>query len=398
MAFALTAPSKQDIAPTKSAEGTPKTTRMCIASKLDRNRAETFIRTHMELLPFDVRVLSGVPPIHDERDGCVLQKSFKQRLLDRFSRPSEHEQTVAAQVEYLRRSGIELVLAEYGTVGAEMAEPCRRAGVPLVVHFHGNDAHNHQTRNEWREPYAAMFQYAAALVAVSGDMRRQLESLGAPAHKIALIPYWVDPERFCDASPAAAPPHLLAVGRFVEKKAPHLTVLAFERVARLVPEARLVMIGSGPLWGACRHLATVLGVSDRIDFLGPQPPAEVAAWMRKVRGFAQHSVIASDGDCEGTPVAILEAAASGLPVVATRHTGIKEAVLDAQTGLLVDELDVDGMAEAMRKILEAPDLAGELGAAARLHVAARYGREQTLDRLGQLLTQVVEDKLPASAE
>lgn len=362
---------------------------ICIASKLNRHRVETFIRTHIERLPFDVRVLSGVPAIEDERDGSILKKSWRQFFVDWLKRSTPDERVVACQAEFLRRSGVRLVLAEYGLVGAEMTEPCRQAGVPLVVHFHGNDAHNERVHTEWRDGYRSMFKMAAAFVAVSSDMRRHLIELGVPAERVHLIPYWVDPTRFCDAKPADAPPTLLTVGRFVEKKAPHLTLLAFERALREAPDARLVMIGNGPLLGPCQQLAKVLGLSDRVEFLGGVESSVVADWMRRVRGFAQHSVVASDLDSEGTPVAILEASASGLPVIATRHTGIKEAVCDQVSGYLVDELDVNGMAAGMVRVLRDPALAKSLGDAGRRHVAENYSRAQTLDRLAELLRNVL---------
>jgi glycosyltransferase involved in cell wall biosynthesis len=108
--------------------------------------------------------------------------------------------------------------------------------------------------------------------------------------------------------------------------------------------------------------------------------------MRKARAFVQHSMQANDGDSEGTPLAILEAGASGLPVVSTRHAGIPDVVLDSDTGLLVEEGDVDGMAQCMIRLAESPKLALELGTAARERIAEDF----TLDASIRGLWRIVE--------
>lgn len=94
---------------------------------------------------------------------------------------------------------------------------------------------------------------------------------------------------------------------------------------------------------------------------------------------------AESGDREGTPVAILEASASGLPVVATRHAGIPEVVVDEATGLLVDEGDERGMSARMLRLADDAQLAATLGAAARRRIAARYTMARSISRLQAIL-------------
>jgi glycosyltransferase involved in cell wall biosynthesis len=101
----------------------------------------------------------------------------------------------------------------------------------------------------------------------------------------------------------------------------------------------------------------------------------VPAFLQRGLAFVQHSVRAPSGDSEGTPVAILEAAASGLPVVSTRHAGIPEAVLDEVSGLLVEEGNVSAMADAMCRLLDTPGLAVRMGEAGRKHMQINF--EQT---------------------
>jgi len=115
----------------------------------------------------------------------------------------------------------------------------------------------------------------------------------------------------------------------------------------------------------------------------------VAREMAGARAFVQHSLRAADGDSEGTPVSILEAQASGLPVVATRHAGIPEVVLDGETGLLVAERDVDAMAAAMLRLLREPAYAGTMGAAGRRRVQELFTAERSLGLLADILRRVM---------
>jgi colanic acid/amylovoran biosynthesis glycosyltransferase len=95
----------------------------------------------------------------------------------------------------------------------------------------------------------------------------------------------------------------------------------------------------------------------------------------------QHSVVASDGNSEGMPNSILEASASGLPVVATRHAGIPEVVLDGETGFLVEERDVEGMARQMARLVMEPALAEELGRAGRKRMQESFSIDSRIARL-----------------
>lgn len=104
--------------------------------------------------------------------------------------------------------------------------------------------------------------------------------------------------------------------------------------------------------------------------------------------FVQHSVEAMTGDCEGTPVAILEAQCSGLPVVATRHTGIADVIVNGKTGFLCEEGDIDGMAENMIRVLAmGEDELREMSAAARRRIRDHFGTARTIDKLAELLKE-----------
>jgi colanic acid/amylovoran biosynthesis glycosyltransferase len=354
--------------------------------------SETFIRAHLERLPARVECLIANWFPHETADGRPLLETgiarrFARAVVRRalgWKQSKFHERAFRA---FLRRHRVDVVLAEYGPTGVAVMETCRRARVPLVVHFHGFDAYEKATLQADGARYPEMSASAAAVVAVSRHMERRLLELGAPRERLFYNPYGADVDAFVPGHPDQAPPLFVAVGRFVEKKAPHLTLLAFAEVARQRPDARLVMAGDGALLDACRQLAGALGIRDRVEFPGAVPHHDVARLMGGARAFVQHSVTAPSGDSEGTPVGVIEASASGLPVVATRHGGIPDVVIDGETGLLVEEGDVAGMAERMLRLVDDPPLAARLGAAGRARVIESFSMERSIAGLWDILAR-----------
>jgi len=270
-------------------------------------------------------------------------------------------------------------------MGVNVLPACRIANIPLIVHFHGYDAYLRSVLAENVDTYPVLFRQAAAIVAVSRAMQQKLIALGAPPETVHYNPYGVDCREFTGAAPADAPPRFIAVGRFTAKKSPDLTLRAFAEVRRVHPAVVLRMIGDGPLLEQCRRLADDLGIGDAVTFLGAQPPSVVREEMRQARCFVQHSVEAASGDSEGTPVAVIEAGATGLPVISTRHAGIPDVVIEGATGFLVEEHNVEGMAQCMLRVARDPGLAGQLGRAARLHVEGRFSLEGSIRELWRII-------------
>ena len=150
------------------------------------------------------------------------------------------------------------------------------------------------------------------------------------------------------------------------------------------------MIGDGPLLEACKQLARALGIAGQVLFPGPRSHSDVARTMRRARAFVQHSLRTTYGDSEGTPVAVLEAAASGLPVVATRHAGITDIVLDEKTGFLGDEGDIERMANCMIQLVKNPALAEQLGQAARARVCVEFSMEKSIHGLWRIIAAALQ--------
>jgi colanic acid/amylovoran biosynthesis glycosyltransferase len=359
----------------------------CIVQPLQHAVSETFLHAQATGLPGRVTVVHGFPPYIGDQpvwSQSLLARAARKvrRLLPggRFSHPQ-----TAGYLDALRRVQPSVVLAQYGPTGAAVREACRLLDIPLVVHFHGFDASRRSVIDEHRLGYRLLFEDAAAIIVVSRPMASRLQELGADATRIFRNPCGVDSEHFRGAAPASSAPVLVSVGRFVDKKAPHLTIDAFAQAHQQVPEARLRMIGDGPLLERCKQQVERLGLQSAVQFLGPQRPAVVQEEMRRARAFVQHSVEAPSGDSEGLPVGILEAGASGLPVISTRHAGIPEAVIEGETGILVDEGDVAGMGRAMTRLLQDGELAARLGSAGQDHVRRHFALDRRIAILGDIL-------------
>jgi glycosyltransferase involved in cell wall biosynthesis len=149
-----------------------------------------------------------------------------------------------------------------------------------------------------------------------------------------------------------------------------------------------VIIGDGPHRGALERLAAELGLADGVQFLGAQPPAAVVEWMQRAAVLAAPSLRAADGDSEGLPNVVVESAASGLPVVATDHGGIAEAVIDGQTGFIVPERAVEPLAVRLSEVLASAELRRRLGAEGRALAEQKFDFRRQMERLETLYDSV----------
>ena len=150
-------------------------------------------------------------------------------------------------------------------------------------------------------------------------------------------------------------------------------------------DSKLVLIGDGPFKLFCEDLVKSLGMTARVEFTGPLGHEEVHRHLASSLCFVQHSRIAESGDMEGTPLSILEAQAAGIPVVSTNHAGIPDVVLNNETGYLVEENDIDGMAIAMGKILSDRPKTIALGQAAKLRCKEHFTLKRHIDSLQDVL-------------
>ncbi len=367
---------------------------LCLIGFDDDKVIKDFIRMHAELLPCQKICLAGAFPDF-QFNGLSVRKQFQQpawrrrlgsllpyTLTSRRLQRLQNSQTSVhrALVRFLHHQKVTSILAEFGDAGAAIAPVAELAGIPLIVHFHGHDAHRQSLLSPTlRLQYEAMFRSAAAVLGVSRWMLNALTELGCPPEKLIYNPYGPR-DRFFEVTPDFTPT-VLSVGRFTDIKANYLVLMAFRQALQQVPHARLVMAGHGELLETCKTLASVWGLQHAVEFPGPVEHAKVHELFQRACCFAQHSVCPSYGDAEGTPNTVLEACAAGLPIVATRHAGIPDVVMHEQTGFLVEERDVQGMANGLIRLLADPALCQAMGTAARQRVRQHFSSAAHLSRL-----------------
>ena len=294
--------------------------------------------------------------------------------------------------KFFLENKIDVVLGNYGISAAHLMPVCREIDLPLVVIFHGHDATDIKLVRTYAERYKKLFAYSSSIVVVSNDMRDRVIALGANSEKIRVIPCGVNLEKF-NPSTEDKEKLFLAVGRFVNKKGPLFTIRAFHEVWKKHPEARLTMVGAHQgLYKACVQLVNSLDMQDVVSFPGVVTHEEIRKLMDGAFAFVQHSVTAPNGDMEGTPVSILEAAASGLPVISTFHGGIKDAVVHDRTGYLTAEGDIHAMAGYMSQLLDDPIRTRVMSKAARNHIALHYDQDKQLKKLHALLVAAQQTK------
>ncbi|MBE0595980.1 MAG: glycosyltransferase [Desulfuromonadales bacterium] len=258
----------------------------------------------------------------------------------------------------LRRHQAGLIHAHFGPAGLEMLPVARALGLPLLVSFHGVDATMALASASYLRSLRDLFAYAH-VIAISQVMAERLISWGADPARVEIYHCGVplDDFRYVERVPVRDKVakgdqlELLQVSNFVEKKGHCQTVAAFAELLRDYPRCRLTFIGDGPLRGAVESQAGELGIGERVRFLGKQPKEQVIPRLEEADIFLHHSVTAADGDQEGVPTSIMDAMATGLPVVATYHSGIPEIITDRHDGLLVPERDVAVYAQALRSLL-----------------------------------------------
>jgi colanic acid/amylovoran biosynthesis glycosyltransferase len=355
---------------------------ICVTLPGSLGYSETFLQAHRERLSPHVNCLDDYPiDIDYVLPRELSEDDFRRKLRSCWYGYGLNPVRKSSLRQFFKKNNIGVILAEYGLTGVAILNSCRELHMPLVVHFHGADAYVTELTNRLGDRYKGMFEYAGAIISVSRHMTQQLVKLGAPSEKIYHNPYGVELDKFQRTCRMAAPLQVLAVGRFVEKKAPYLTILAFKRVLDHLPEAKLVMVGTGTLHEVCSKLVHALHIEHAVELKGVLDHNAVAALMQQSRVFVQHSLIPESGDSEGTPVAILEACASGLPVVSTRHAGIMDVVIEGKSGFLVDEGDTDTMSEYIYQLLRNPTLASQMGSEARKHISYNYNMDSSITNL-----------------
>jgi colanic acid/amylovoran biosynthesis glycosyltransferase len=254
----------------------------------------------------------------------------------------------------------------------------------VLTTFHGFDVN--AVTPELRASYEYLFAEGAAFTANTNYTAQRAIAFGCPSARLHLWPQGTRVREFPFAErtpPIGRPARVLSVGRLVPKKGFDTLLTAFARVRARGYDAELHIVGGGggPHAERLRRLPAELGIADRVQFHGAQPPARVRDFMAAADVFVLASKTAPNGDKEGQALALQEAQACGLPVLSTLHNGIPEGVADGASGVLVPENDADALAGALIELLSQPQRWAAMGRAGRRFVEEHYELDRVTDQL-----------------
>lgn len=336
--------------------------------------------------PFQV---PGLLDAHSEVDFPVIRRLFtrSQRFLPTYA------YWLAGR---LSASPPDVLHAHFGPLGCLYAPVARRLHRPLVVTFYGFDYEKIlRKRPALRQQYQRLFAQAARLVVASPFGAARLSALGCPSDNIVIVPPSPDLSVFSfhKKTKPAGRLHLVQVATFMPKKG-HLTTLEAVRQARPdCPGLRLTLAGERYDERLYREVLAFIEkhrLGECATLLPPVEHRQMPAFLAGFDAFIHPSQRAADGDHEASPVALLEAQAIGLPVLATRHADLPLLVAHEKTGLLVEEGDAEALAQAIRRFYAMEDAEYEgFARRARAHVEQNYDVRQSAERLRALYEALV---------
>ncbi len=284
-----------------------------------------------------------------------------------------------------------LIHAHFGVDGVHALPLAQRLRVPLVTTFHGFDA-TLSTAALLASPAWANYPLFRARLAREGDLflcvsafiRDRVLERGFPEARTLVHHIGVDCATMRPRDAGEETPTILHVARLVEMKGTRTLIRAFSALPKRHAEVRLVIIGDGPLRRSLQALVRSLGLERRVRFLGALAHAQALAWMRRAAMLVLPSVRTGRGRVEGLGMVLLEAAATGVPVIGSAVGGIPEGIVDGQTGYLVPSRDVAALAARMQELLDDPALRARMGVRGRAFVERRFDIGRQTERLEAL--------------
>ena len=284
--------------------------------------------------------------------------------------------------QYVTRSNISLLHAHHAQLGILLLPFKKQTNLPLVTSIRGRDATLADQHFSYLENMKKLFQQSELFFPVCHYLAGKIIHLGCSPEKIRVLYGGVDLNQFKYQTPHISDSeNILSIGRLVEKKGHHVLMKAFHKIKPKFPNATLTIIGSGVLENHLSSLANQLNLGDSFRLLKHIPKDQVHRHMKNSDLFCAASMEATNGDVEGIPNTIKEAMATGLPIISTFHAGIPELVTNHVDGILVEENNVNALADALEYMLTYKEKWHPLS------IAARQKVEQNFDLKKQLLQQ-----------
>jgi colanic acid/amylovoran biosynthesis glycosyltransferase len=279
----------------------------------------------------------------------------------------------------------------FGNIAVHLLPLLRRCPVPAVVSFHGSDVAGSMASEGYSQAREELFSLATIVACRSEQLASAVTRLGCPERKTRLMRAVLPEVPFFEREPPKDGAwKIVQAARLVAKKGLATAVRAFVGFSRIYANASFTIAGDGPLANELRELAADLGVGDRVRFPGFLSQDALQRLFQESHIFLQPSEIAR-GDVEGVPNAMLEAMASGLPVISTRHGGISEVIEHGENGLLCEERDCEGLTSELFRLASDPVLYQTLARHASDSVRQRFPRDRQIAAIEKLYNDAILD-------
>ena len=349
--------------------------------------SETFIKAHIDGIHGEKDVFYGgeLPRFHNK--GKIQSENFWICKLKNLIFNTAFSQDEWSVIKTIKAEKIQLIFIEYGTTAARVYKLIDYLKTPFVIHFHGFDISTHNLLSKNESCYKIMLPRASWIFAVSQSMQKKLRSLGAKEDKITCTPCGAN-EAYLNVVNTHEKNTFVTVGRFVEKKGPLYTIMAFHLLLNKGYKAKLKMIGDGLLKDLCVHYVKTHQLHEHIVFLGVLDIEGIATEFSKSICYVQHSITAQSGDQEGTPVSIMEAMLSGLPIIATNHGGIPDIVSEDR-GILTEEKDTLAMATAMEDCINHPEKFQNMGLNGKNFIRENHTLQIHLTKINEAISTIL---------
>jgi colanic acid/amylovoran biosynthesis glycosyltransferase len=283
-------------------------------------------------------------------------------------------------ISFLEEKGIyDVVHCHFGHLGI-IGNQLKNIGAfegKICTTFHGWDMTEFLTMSD-SLVYRQLFDEGSLFLPISNHWQQKLVDMGCQKQKIKVHHMGIDCKKFTYISRENTnkrPVTIITVARLVEKKGIEYALRAIAIAHQQTQSFQYQIIGDGPLRGELEALSTHLGIGHRVKFLGGQPQEYIIQMLNTSNFMLAPSVTSRSGDQEGIPVVLMEAMATGLPILSTMHSGIPELVEDGVSGFLVPERDVNALADKIIYLIENPQVWSRLGLAGRKEIEINYNIE-----------------------
>jgi len=327
-----------------------------------------------------------------KRPTHFLRRFWFRQLRDAPWQISESELSQLQGV--LGKTDTRLLHIYFGQIAVHLLPLIRAWKNPSIVSFHGADVTVDMNKPAYRDATRQMLDEVKLVLVRSESLRRALIHLGCDERKIELQRAGIPLEEFSfrerNLGVAAKEWRLVQAGRLIEKKGLPVTLRAFAGFLDKHPGARLTIAGEGPLLGELHKLARDLNIDSRVTFTGFVSQEQLRDLYYESHVFLHPSQIGRDGNQEGIPNAMLEAMATGLPVFATEHGGIPEAVENRVSGVLVAEGDHEKLAAALLDSVQDPGFLARIARTGAEMVRKNFDLRLQAQRLEEIYLRTMQ--------